>query len=143
MNREPIYAALFAKVSNLPGIVTSSRKLKHWNDVNPADQPALFQTQNGENAIIKTGLPTKWSMDVDLYVYCHAGNDPDATPSTDLNVILDAIEEALKPDYSGYQTLGGLVFDCCIDGKIETDEGILGPQSVAIIPIKIMVVNNE
>jgi hypothetical protein len=143
VNREQIYAALFDKVATVPGIVTASRRLKHWNDVNPADQPAIFQTQNGENAIVKTGFPTKWSMDVDLYLYCHAGNDPDVTPATDLNNLLDAIEKALKPDYSGYQNLGGLVYDCRIDGKVETDEGTLGPQSVAIIPIKITVVDEE
>lgn len=143
MNREPIYTALFEKVASLPGIVTSSRRLKHWNDVSPADQPALFQAQAGENAMVKTGFPTKWNLDVELYLYCHAGNDSDATPATDLNNLLDAIEEALKPDHSGYQNLGGLVFDCRIDGKVETDEGTLGPQSVAIIPIRITVVNEE
>lgn len=143
MNREPIYAALFDKVANIPGIVTSSRCLRHWNDVNPAEQPALFQTQKGEDAVIKDGFPTKWLIGADLYLYCHTGNDPDAVPSTELNNLLDAIEEALKPDFTGYQTLGGLVFDCRIDGKIETDEGLLGPQSVAIIPIKIKVVNDE
>lgn len=142
MNREAIYAALFEMVSNVPGIVTASRRLRHWGDVPPVDQPALFQAQTGENAMSETGFnPTKWHMNVDLYLYCHAGNDSDATPATDLNNLLDAIEEALKPDYTGYQRLGGLVFDCRIDGKVETDEGTLGPQSVAIIPIKIKVVN--
>lgn len=143
MNREPIYAALFNKVANLQNIVTASRRLKHWNDVPPSEQPAVFQTQTGENAIVKTGFPTRWSFGVDLYLYCHAGNDPDVTPATDLNNLLDAIETALKPDYTGYQTLGGLVYDCRIDGKIETDEGTLGPQSLALIPIKITVVDEE
>ena len=36
------------------------------------------------------------------------------------------------------QTLGGLVSDCWISGKIETDEGALGGQAVAIIPIEMI-----
>ena len=143
MNREPIYDALFRLVQSVPNVVTTSRRLQHWNDVTPSEQPAIFQADGDEIATTKTGLPTIWTMQVSLYVYCHAGNDVDATPSTDLNNILDAIEEALKADYTGYQTLGGLAHDCQIDGKIEKDEGLLGPQSVAIIPIKITVVNKE
>ena len=36
------------------------------------------------------------------------------------------------------QTLDGLVMGCRIDGKIETDEGALGAQSVAIVPITVL-----
>ena len=39
---------------------------------------------------------------------------------------------------TGKQTLGGLVHDCRIAGDIETDEGRLGDQAVAIIPIEMM-----
>ena len=37
------------------------------------------------------------------------------------------------------QILDGLVMDCRIDGKIETDEGTLGAQSVAIVPITVLI----
>jgi hypothetical protein len=36
-------------------------------------------------------------------------------------------------------TLGGLVNYCRIEGDIETDEGLLGEQAVAIIPVSILV----
>ena len=142
MNREQIYAALFSRVSSIPDIVTASRRLKHWNDVPDHEQPALFQSQKDELANARSDLPTVWTFNVELYLYCHSGGNPDAVPATILNPLLDAIEDAFKPDYSGYQTLGGLVHDCVIDGRIETDEGLLGPQSIAIIPIKITVVSD-
>lgn len=36
-------------------------------------------------------------------------------------------------------TLGSLTYQAWINGKIETDEGTLGGQSVAIVPIRITV----
>ena len=67
-----------------------------------------------------------------------ADDDPYSSPAPALNVLLDAVEVALAPDFTGYQTLGGLVYDCKISGKIETLEGILGGQEVALVPIEIL-----
>jgi len=137
VNRETIYAALFTLVSAAPGFVTSSRKLLHWNDVPPSARPALFQAQKGETAVQVTGLPTKWMLGVDLYVYVSTkGVDH---PGAVLNPILDAIATMLDQPFPGQsQTLGGLVQYARIDGKIETDEGTLGDDAVAIIPVTIL-----
>jgi hypothetical protein len=139
MNREPIYAALWGKLQDLPGIVTSSRRLKHWSDVSKDEQPAIFQAQAGELAVQRRGLPTKWTLSVTVYVYVNAGADPDESPAPALNDLLDALEAALAPDPGGFQTLDGLVVNCWISGKIETLEGILGGQEVALVPIEINV----
>ena len=40
MNRETIHAALFARLSAVPGFVTASRRLKHWSDTPGGEQPA-------------------------------------------------------------------------------------------------------
>jgi hypothetical protein len=60
-----------------------------------------------------------------------------------LNPLLDAIAAALAPTgadlVAGAQTLGGLVKHCWISGAIETDEGALGGQAVAIVPVEILV----
>jgi hypothetical protein len=61
-------------------------------------------------------------------------------PAIALNQLVDAIELALSPGPAfEEQTLGGLVSHCRIVGEIETDEGVLGDQAVAIIPSKSMV----
>lgn len=137
INRETIFAALFALASNAANFNTTSRKLKDFSDVSPADQPALFQTQGKEIATAGYRLPTKWMLHASLYVYAHQ-NSLDTLPSTALNNLIGAIELALAPDAMGEQTLGGLVTSCRIVGTIETDEGVLGDQAVAIIPIEIM-----
>lgn len=142
MNREAIYSALFSKIKDIDGLVTVSRKLRHWDDVTPSEQPALFQTQDGEILVSRRGLPTTWNFVVSLYLYCTSGNDSDTIPASEINRYLDEIGKVLKPDFTGYQTLDGLVFDVKFGEKIETDEGLLGSQSVAIIPI-IITVNEE
>lgn len=142
MTREPIYAAIFAKISSLTGIKTASRFLKHWSDVPVADQPAVFQSQTGEEPKQQRGLPAVWTLNVNIYVYVNTGGDTTRTPSTVLNGIIDQIEAAFPPEPTeGVQTLGDLVSHAWISGKIETDEGTLGDQAVAIIPISVLTAN--
>jgi hypothetical protein len=138
MTRETVYAALFDKVKNLSGLKTSSRRLIHWGDVAPASQPALFMVQKNETGEQRRGLPTKWHLAVDFYLYSHSGGTPSSTPSQIQNPLIDAIETALAPDSTGFQTLGGLVSHAWISGPIETDQGFLGDQAVAIIPVDIL-----
>lgn len=138
MTREPVYAALFALLSGAAPFVTASRRLRHWSDVGPAEQPALFVVQKSETAERRAGLPAKWRASVDVYIYAHAPDDA-TSPATVLNPLLDAIEAALAPAGGAVQTLGGLASHAWIAGKIETDEGVLGGQAVAIVPVEILV----
>ena len=139
--REPIYAALFELVAGAAGFVTAERRLRHWSDVAPAEQPALFMTQKSETAVTKTlGAPLVWTLNVELYLYAHS-SDPHLSPATVLNPLLDAVEAALAPAAAtGLQDLGlaAMVQHAAIAGKIETEEGILGDQAIAIIPIEIL-----
>ena len=74
----------------------------------------------------------------EVYIYVGPTADGAGTlPATLLNTIQQGVMVALLTDllHDGRQTLGGLVHDCFIDGEVETDEGTLGEQAVAIIPI--------
>jgi hypothetical protein len=74
------------------------------------------------------------SLNATLYLYCQ-NHDPGLQ-----NDLLDAVEEALAPEPGeAVLTLGGLVARCWIDGDIETDEGLLGEQAVAIVPVSILI----
>ena len=141
ISREPIYAALFDRAAGAAGFVTAERRLRHWSDVAPAEQPALFMTQKSETAAIKTlGAPTVWTLNVELYLYAHS-SDPYLSPATILNPLVDAVEAALAPAApTGLQDLGlaAMVQHAYIAGKIETEEGVLGDQAIAIIPIEIL-----
>src|SRR5205823_3886049 len=89
-----------------------------------------------------TILP-KITLEPEIWIYSSAGSDPDLAPDIALNGILDAIDVALKPKGSdlvlGRQTLGRLVEHCWIEGKVEIYAGYLGPQAIAVVPVKAMV----
>ena len=142
MTREPIAVALFTKLQGVAQFATASRRLKTWQDVTPADQPALFLASRTELATWQApGLGVIWQIFFDAYVYVNTGTDQTIAPSTVMNPLLDAIEQVLLPDnlITNKQTLGGLVQHCWIEGRIDTDEGLLGSQGVAIIPIVVKV----
>ena len=141
ITREPIYAALFARVASAADFVTTSRRLRHWSGMAPAEQPALFMRQKEEVAKVPTlGAPTLWKLVVELYLYGHSSNRYIA-PATILNPLIDAVEAALAPpSATGVQDLGlpAVVQHAYIAGKVETDEGVLRDQAVAIIPVEIL-----
>ena len=137
--RETIYSGLFDVFSNIDGFATVSRRLQDWTDVGADQQPALFQVQKGEVFIQQKGLPKKADLAVDLYIYAYS-NDTSTPPSTILNPLLDAVENLLQPNPGQDAVTLDIpgVSHIWISGKIETDEGILGDQSVCIIPISIL-----
>ncbi|MGH7044935.1 MAG: hypothetical protein ACREE2_00925 [Stellaceae bacterium] len=141
--REMIYSALWTLAATVGGFASANRRLRHWTDVGPAEQPALFMSEKGSVAQIKAlGAPTVWTLYADFYVYVHS-DDPYGAPALLLNPLLDALEAALAPSpTTGVQNLGlpQMVQHAYIAGKIETDEGVLGDQAIAIIPVEILCV---
>jgi hypothetical protein len=118
--------------------VTKSRTLRNVDrHVAPAEQPALFQAE-GRQTRRRCGQPTKWTFRAELALYVHA-----ATCGQD-DVVVHSTPKWMRSSPRSIasrrraQTLGGLVHDCRIAGDIETDEGRLGDQAVAIIPIEII-----
>lgn len=137
MTRETIFGALFAKLQDIPGVVTTSRKLRHWSDVPSSERPALFMTELSQQVDRIKGQPPKYIFPVELYIY--VSSEGDTPPSTILNPLIDAIEAALEHGPADTaQTLGGLVSHCFVNGKIETDEGSMGSDAMAIIPVEII-----
>jgi hypothetical protein len=143
IEREPIYAALWSLASAAAPFATVERRLRHWADVSPAEQPALFMSEKGSIAKVKAlGAPVVWTLFADLYLYAHS-SDPYRAPAVILNPLLDALEAALAPaPATGIQDLGlpALVQHAYIAGKVETDEGSLGDQAIAIVPVEILCV---
>jgi hypothetical protein len=136
--REPIFDALAKRLQAVDGIATFERKLKHWDNVPASQQPALFMAAAGQTVERQGRGLSALTIRVQLYLY-NRNND-----GTSQNDLLDAIDDALapvdsEPDYGVECTLGGLVSSCRIEGEIETDEGLLGDQAVAIVPIVVVV----
>jgi hypothetical protein len=143
ITREPIYCALWELAAGSASFATAERRLRHWSDVGPAEQPALFMSEKGSVAKVKAlGAPVIWTLYADFYIYVHS-SDPHEAPAILLNPLLDALEAALAPQpATGIQNLGlpAMVQHAYISGKIETDEGTLGDQAIAIVPVEILCV---
>jgi hypothetical protein len=138
--REAVMLALFARVATVAGLVTTGRRLVLWDKLGPKQQPALFQVEHGESYQQGgRGLPPKTTLEASLVLYARA--DPAALPAATLNNLLDAVEGALAPDdpVANVLTLGGLVSRCWIEGRVFKDPGDLDGQSLAVIPIGILV----
>jgi hypothetical protein len=141
--REAIYSALWELGASAANFASANRRLRHWADVAPAEQPALFMSERGGHAAIKTlGAPIVWTLYADFYIYVHS-SDPYLAPAMVLNPLLDALETALAPSpTTGVQNLGlpAMVSHAYIAGKVETDEGVLGDQAIAVVPVEILCV---
>jgi len=106
-----------------------------------AEQPALFMSEKGGLATTKAlSAPIVWTLYADFYVYAHS-SDPYLAPAAILNPLIDALEAALAPSpTTGIQNLGlpEMVQHAYIAGKVQTDEGVLGDQAIAIVPVEIL-----
>lgn len=143
--REPIYAALwnlFLGNAALAGrFVTTSRYLRHFDDVTPDEMPALFITQTGESwEKDGKGIPAKRTLLSHLVMYDYTGQPNAVMPSGLVNALLDVVDDAIEqPGNPGnVQTLGGLVEHVYINGQIDIAEGLLQGKSVVVVPIEIL-----
>ena len=142
LNRELLYGTLFTRLQTLTsvGFVTVERRLRHVNDVPSNQQPYLCMAQGNETPSYAAGRTTMWYLRCNLYVYI--SNPTGSIPGQLANVLMDAVTAIFTPDnpHVNACTLGGLVHHARIDGTIETDEGTLGNQMIAIIPIEMLAV---
>ena len=105
--RETIYGALWTLGSLRDCFASANRRLRHWADVAPAEQPALFMSEKGGHAAVKAlGAPIVWTLYADFYIYVHS-SDPYLAPATILNPLLDALERRWRPRRRpGFRTSG-------------------------------------
>lgn len=146
MDSESIYQALFNRLSSIDGFVTTSRRLRHFNNVQTEERPALFVTQGNQTEVPVKGLDAKVELEAEVYIYIHE-TDKAIPPSVQLNQMIDKVRKTIAPDFPEmceYQTLGGLVEHCWIEGTIEVFEAVenmLDDQGIAIVPIRILTTN--
>lgn len=142
-SREQVAVALFNLLQNIKGFQSWSRRPQVWS--NSVNMPALFMGNPQEEYIYRhgTALPAEVTLSFDIFVYINAGEDPNVTPDTQLNTLLDAIEAALAPRPSGApqatQTLGGIVNHCWIEGPIHRAPGYINGQGLALLTIQVLV----
>lgn len=138
-NREHIDKTLEELLFSIPDFKTKGRVLRLWSDVQPEDKPALFMIAGNQRREQSQNIPGTLLMRYDLYLYTWRSD----VLSSDRQMmrLLDLIERKLDPGPGvPHQSLGiSNVHHCYIAGEIETDEGSLGQDSVAIVPLEVLV----
>ena len=144
VTREQISVAFFDLIESATSFTASSRRFVHWDQVNETQMPFLTMLKTGEVRSRQTeGLPTL-TINAHVFVYLSAGMDPEDTPDTAMNALLDAIDAAVMPAGADMlngnkQTLGGLVAHCYPLGPVFVDTGDVDGKAVAAIPFQILV----
>lgn len=139
IQRETYYGELFNRLKAITGLKTVGRRLLHVNEVPAGQQPALFLAQTGQVPLYQPGRTIIWELSADIYLYVR---DPKgAAPGPIINPLMDAIVDVFKPDNAMVNacTFGGICHKVEL-GQIATDEGTMGEQAIAIIPVTMTVV---
>lgn len=145
ITREAAMEALFDLLKSSSNFQTADRRFQMWDQITGASCPALFMDERPEEH--KRPDPISMSvrmLNVNVYIYIDAGLNQAIVPATQLNNLLDAIDPnsggVLKPDLAvqNRQTLGGLVYDCWIDGQLIKVPGDTNGIGIAMIPIKVL-----
>jgi len=143
VRREDALEALESLLQNAYSWKTGPlRRLKLWSDVPLTARPACYLYEGGsETYSWEIAAQAKRSLDIKLFVYLNA-KDPNSIGASMINDVLDAIDLCFALDGSdqslGRKTLGGLVYNCRIDGKVLKDPGDLDGDALLILPIKII-----
>lgn len=142
--REQAMMALFNLLTAAYSFGYSSRRPMTQASLPSVEMPAMFLIDDDEQHKRGTNLtPAVRIITCAAWIFTADAQDPNSIPATTLNNIIDSIDPvsggALKPsNLTGTQTLGGLVYDCWIEGKVTKDPGVLGGLGFAHIPISIM-----
>jgi len=105
ITREQISVAFFNLVASAADFTAVSRRFVHWDQVNETQMPFLTVLKTGEvRGRQSEGLPTL-TINAHVFVYLSAGMDPEDTPDTAMNTLLDAIDAAVAP--GGADALNG------------------------------------
>jgi len=146
--RAQVSGALFTVLQNAYSWALADPRLPVPAKLGANQQPALFLvkpdedwTQQGGNRMAMTSYTLQYYA---LVMVRGAGTpeDPDATCENVIDSILDAIDTAMMPSPPGLgfkQTLGGLVTNAWIEGRVTIDTPVLFQQAAIWIPIKVLV----
>lgn len=121
------------------GFLTTGRRVKHWTDV-PA-QPAFFLRRVGmiDDADHNSGF-VRTTLDCEAWIYCNAGENPNAIPDQALACLEELIRRSMAPDgdYGDMLfTLGGLVYWCRIEGHSDISSGDQDGQAIARLSVRV------
>lgn len=155
MQRNAIYNALLTQLMALQktpySVQTVSRGFVHYDECPASAQPAVYIVPRNENGIYKRGLPTKWLIELDLYIYVKWTDSVNQGVEV-LTQVMDGVDYILSPvgpnggqtatgqESNAVNTLNGIAQYCALQGAAEISGGFLNKsQTIARMPVEIMI----
>lgn len=149
---EPVFEALFALlqdvtfvplgVSGLTGWGDSSRRVKHFNDVEKELQPAAYQAEHrtGWQPRDRLGAPARRLVTVNWIIYFRTDGGQIGSQIAS-STIMPAINAVLVPDdlERNVLTLGGLAYYTRIEGDEWLESGDLDDQAMLVVPLSLLI----
>lgn len=157
--RQQVFAALMTFLQNTVPPVTDptnnksypwqqfSQLWKQWDQVPPAQQPALFLRRGPQEFLRKRAYGVeRLQLRCSIWIYFRTDEfqvDP-YYPDMLVDQFIDGLEQAFQVNLPNRLTLGKLssgadiVFDCWIDGQVFSDPGLADNQAVIVAPISIL-----
>ena len=124
--------------------VTTGRRLKLWNAVDPSIQPAMYMVQHREQYEVRgEGRLTRRYLDIGFWCYAPTG-DETVIGDDLLDAMETGLESALQPDDASRNelTLGGLCQWARImreDGMFIRDPGDIDSQALLVLPVRVLI----
>lgn len=90
------------------------------------------------------GTPPVRELQFHALIYVDFGTDKAVVPADVFDDLLDICDAALAPTMTdqfangGRQSLGGLVYDCRIEGELELAPGDISAKGIAMVPIRVI-----
>jgi hypothetical protein len=136
--------ALWALAVQTAGIIGSSQRFISWDNVS-SNLPFMTMLRAAEGETRERqdeGLPIL-RMFYNVFVYTLAPQANDVFPDANMNALLDALDQAVKPVgfdliNGNKQTLGGLVSHCYPLGRSFIDPGETDGKGVAAVTFEMM-----
>ena len=144
--REQAMTALYNLLITAYSFGYTSRRPLPQTDLTTVEMPAMILIDDDESHTRRgQNVPAIRTITCAAWIFTSDASDPSSIPATTLNNILDAIDPVsggvLKPAVGSgnFQTLGGLVSNCWVEGKITKDPGVLGKLGFAHVPMHILI----
>ena len=145
--RKAIAAALLKQLTAGGQFTNSGRRDRKPEQAASPNKPGLYLVKPREEYKYEAdqrGVPPVRDLYFVAIVYTDVSGDATAVPADIIDDLLDIIDAALAPSVADQlqngarQTLGGLVYDCRIDGEVEFAPGDSQGKGETAVPIRVI-----
>ena len=143
-SRSAIFTALFNLLRGVADWNFTSQRFIPWTQVSASQMPMLIMWELGERYDWRAEPLSRVTLLVNAIAYLVAPEDQSVVPVQAIDNLLDDIDAAVAPQTPldrqyGRQTLGGLVYNCRIEGEVVKAAGDIDGISALVVPFRIMV----